>query len=72
MAVNHVPIDPYTLTSGDHLGLALVSQPLTKTNYNSWVHSMRMVLNSKRKFGFVDGSIPKPPPDADPDLITSW
>ena len=33
---------------------------------------MKMALNSKRKLGFVDGSIPKPDADADPDLIAAW
>ena len=33
---------------------------------------MGMALNSKRKFGFVDGLIPKPNVETDPDLANSW
>ena len=33
---------------------------------------MTMALNAKRKFGFVDGSILRPPPDADRALIAAW
>ena len=48
---------PYFLHSGD---LALVSQPLTGSNYNTWSCAMWMALNAKNKLGFVDGSLPKP------------
>ena len=33
---------------------------------------MKMALNAKRNFGFVDGSIACPSEDADPVLISSW
>ena len=72
MALNHVAADPYALSSSDHPGLVLVSQPLTETNYHSWSRAMRMALNSKKKLGFVDGSIPRPGEDADPALLESW
>ena len=65
-------VAPYFLHASDHLGLNLVSQPLTELNFNSWSRSMKMALNSKRKLGFVDGSVPKPDADADPDLIVAW
>ena len=69
MVVNQAPTGLYALTFGDHPGLVLISQPLTETNYNSSSRSTRMVLNSKRKFSFIDGSIPKPPPNIDPSLL---
>ena len=50
---------PYFLHSGDHLNLALISHPLTGSNYNTWSRAMWMALNAKNKLGFVDGSIPK-------------
>ena len=31
-----------------------------------------LALNSKHKLGFVDGSIPKPNPDANPNLLAAW
>ena len=64
--------NPYNLQPSDQPGLVLVSQPLTETNYNTWSRSMRMALNGKRKLGFVDGSIPRPDADADPELLSAW
>ena len=72
MEPNQPATYPYTLSSSDHLGLVLVSHPLTEENYNSWSRAMRMALNGKRKLGFVDGSIPRPGDDATPDQIANW
>ena len=33
---------------------------------------MHMALNGKRKLGFVDGSIPRPDADAEPELLSAW
>ncbi|XP_074303776.1 uncharacterized protein LOC141638268 [Silene latifolia] len=33
---------------------------LRRDNYDDWKNSMKMSLKSRRKFGFVDGSIKKP------------
>ena len=33
---------------------------------------MKMALNGKRKLGFVNGTIPRPAKDANPELIASW
>ena len=65
-------VTPYFLHASDHRGLNLVSRSLMELNFNSWSRFMKMALNSKRKLGFVDGSIPKPDADADPDLIAAW
>ena len=66
------PNDPYFLHASNHLGLLLVSQPLSEDNYHSWACSMEMALNLKRKFGFIDGSIPRPPFDAASALREAW
>ena len=66
------PPNPYHLHALDHPGLVLISQPVMEFNYSSWSCSMKIALNSKRKVGFVDESIPKPGDDADPELIANW
>ncbi|XP_019156884.1 PREDICTED: uncharacterized protein LOC109153469 [Ipomoea nil] len=40
--------------------LVLVSPPLTELNYTSWSRSMRIALEVKNKFGFVNGTIANP------------
>ena len=53
-------ISPYDLTSGDNPG-AIISQPLLNgLNYDEWAINFRMALSSRKKFGFIDGTIPKP------------
>ncbi|CAA7030831.1 unnamed protein product [Microthlaspi erraticum] len=53
-------ISPYDLTSGDNPG-AVISQPLLNgLNYDEWALNFRMALISRKKFEFLDGSIPKP------------
>lgn len=74
MALANVPtepkrktISPYDLSSNDNPG-AIISQPLlTGTNYDEWAINFRMALSSRKKFGFLDGSIPKPAANS-PDL----
>ncbi|KAL5560250.1 hypothetical protein UlMin_036461 [Ulmus minor] len=61
---------PYYLSNGDHLGLALVSQPLIGNNYNSWSRAMTMSLIAKCKLCFVDGSLSRPA--LDDDCYSSW
>ncbi|KAG7578844.1 Zinc finger CCHC-type [Arabidopsis thaliana x Arabidopsis arenosa] len=47
---------------------AVISQPLLSgLNYDEWAMNFRMALSSRKKFGFLDGSIPKPASDA-PEL----
>ncbi|XP_024009363.1 uncharacterized protein LOC112084459 [Eutrema salsugineum] len=60
-------ISPFDLTSGDNPG-AVISQPLLNgLNYEEWARNLRMALSSRKKFGFLDGSIQKPKDD-DPKL----
>ncbi|XLR34891.1 hypothetical protein S83_062791 [Arachis hypogaea] len=54
--------DAYSLQSGHHPKLVLISQPLQEDNYAFWCRSMRLALSEKRKLGFIDGSLPKPDP----------
>ncbi|KAL0291228.1 UNVERIFIED_CONTAM: hypothetical protein Sangu_2541100 [Sesamum angustifolium] len=44
----------------DHLGMILVSTPLTSTNYLTWSCSIKRALRAKTKLGFIDGSCTKP------------
>lgn len=53
--------NPLLIHPSDQPGLALVTQPLTGDNYNSWNNAMTMALIAKNKLGFVDHSIPAPP-----------
>ena len=56
-------ISPYDLTSADNLGV-VISHPLLKgTNYDEWACGMKMALTSRKKFGFLDGTISKPADD---------
>ena len=80
VAVRRRTISPYDLSSSDNPG-SVISQPLLKgTNYNEWSTNLRMALKARKKFGFVDGSIPQPSSDsADLDdwwtnnaLVLSW
>ncbi|XP_056846267.1 uncharacterized protein LOC130497478 [Raphanus sativus] len=73
-------ISPYDLSPNDNPG-SVISQPLLKgPNYNEWSTNLRMALKARKKFGFVDGSIPQPSSDsADLDdwwtnnaLVLSW
>lgn len=58
--VTHKTISPYDLTANDNPG-AVISQPLLSgSNYDEWALNFRMALSSRKKFGFLDGSITKP------------
>lgn len=50
----------FTLHSADHPCLSLVIQNLDGLNYNSWRVAMIILLESKDKWSFVDGSLPRP------------
>jgi len=54
------PASPFYLPQGESPGAALVSQPLTGENYNTWSRSMIMALTAKNKLSFIDGSLPQP------------
>lgn len=60
-------ISPYDLTANDNPG-AVISQPLLNgRNYDEWAQNFRVALSARKKFGFIDGTIPKPAADS-PDL----
>ncbi|WZY84635.1 hypothetical protein YC2023_031019 [Brassica napus] len=63
-------ISPYDLTSGDNPG-AVISHPLLNgNNYEEWAINFRMAVSSRKKFGFLDGTIPKPA--ADSTYLEDW
>ena len=63
--------NPYFLPAIESPGIVLTSQPLTgPENYLSWTSSVFLVLSSRNKFGFVNGSIPQP--DLTSPLYNSW
>lgn len=72
--------DPYTILPQDNPSFQLVSHPLDHSNYRSWSKAMTMALLGKNKFGFVDGSIPKPAADSpnfvawqrNNNIVASW
>ncbi|XP_020890917.1 uncharacterized protein LOC110230933 [Arabidopsis lyrata subsp. lyrata] len=51
---------PFFLHSSDHPGLSLVTHKLDGSNYNSWSIAMTIALESKKKWSFIDGSLPRP------------
>ncbi|CAB79159.1 LTR retrotransposon like protein [Arabidopsis thaliana] len=58
---------PYDLTAADNSG-AVISHPILKTNnYEEWACGFKTALRSRKKFGFLDGTIPQPL-DGSPDL----
>lgn len=74
------PMNPFFINSSDNPALSSVTKPLSANNYHSWARLMRKALVSKKKYKFVDGSLPKPDP-FDPtfdawercnDIVHSW
>lgn len=50
----------------------MISQPpLRGPNYDEWATNIRLALKARKKFGFVDGTIPKPADD-DEDIEDWW
>ncbi|XP_074267123.1 uncharacterized protein LOC141590428 [Silene latifolia] len=62
-------MSPFYLGSHDLPGQSITHVHLRSDNYEEWSRSMRQSLKSRRKFGFVDGSIPKPTTDL---LLDQW
>lgn len=62
--------DPLYLHITENPNIALVSPPLSEINYASWSRSMKIALEVKNKFGFVNGAI-SCPEEFDPK-IASW
>lgn len=63
-------ISPYDLTSGDNPGAVISSSLFNGANYDEWTITLRMALSSRKKFGFIDGSITKP--SADSSNLEDW
>ncbi|KAL9299401.1 putative retrotransposon gag domain, retrotransposon Copia-like protein [Arabidopsis thaliana] len=64
-------ISPYDLTAADNPG-AVISHPLFKgSNYDEWSCGMKTALCSRKKFGFLDGSIARPA-EGSADLDDWW
>lgn len=57
-------VSPYTLSSNDNPGALITSVLLTGDNYNEWSTEMLNALQAKRKMGFINGTIKKPPPES--------
>lgn len=58
--LKHKTISPFDLTSSDNPGAFISSPLLNGSNYDEWEINLRMSLTSRKKFGFIDGSIAKP------------
>ncbi|XP_057951067.1 uncharacterized protein LOC131145906 [Malania oleifera] len=71
---------PYFLHSADHPGVILVSTLLNGDNYPTWKRARKMALNAKNKFGFVNGTLPRPTSssieaqlwECCSDMVLSW
>lgn len=44
----------------DHLGMQLVTTPLTGNNFLHWSKSIRRGLATRSKLEFIDGTFPEP------------
>jgi hypothetical protein len=65
-------MSPYFLHNSDNPGTVLVSRILTGDNFFTWSRAMQMALSAKNKLGFIDGTIPKPDSDMNPDDFALW
>ncbi|XP_004298166.1 PREDICTED: uncharacterized protein LOC101305751 [Fragaria vesca subsp. vesca] len=63
---------PYLIHHSDHPRLVLISKPLNGDNFSGWKRAMVRALNSKKKLGFVNGSIKAPSETADPNGYAIW
>lgn len=71
---------PYYLHLSDITGMQIITVTLTESNYSQWQCSMEIMLSSKLKLGFVDGSYAKPLSNSPlmihwlicNNMITSW
>ncbi|XP_021756883.1 uncharacterized protein LOC110721955 [Chenopodium quinoa] len=62
---------PYYLGPRDRSGDFITSQRLKLDNYNEWSHAIYIALSSRRKFGFLDGTITSyAPPCTKDDWVT--
>uniref|UniRef100_M4EME5 Retrotransposon Copia-like N-terminal domain-containing protein n=1 Tax=Brassica campestris TaxID=3711 RepID=M4EME5_BRACM len=52
---------PYLIFSADNPGALITSVQLKGENYSEWATEMMNALQAKRKTGFIDGTLKKPP-----------
>ncbi|KAL2232808.1 UNVERIFIED_CONTAM: Retrovirus-related Pol polyprotein from transposon RE1 [Sesamum indicum] len=52
--------DALYLHPSEHSSMALSSSPLDGTNFLPWSRAVYVALGTKMKFGFIDGSFPRP------------
>ncbi|CAA0825574.1 Unknown protein [Striga hermonthica] len=62
--------DPYSLHGSDNLGMLIVTNLLTGSNFLPWKRSMMIALGAKTKLGFINGDIKMP--DVDDDDYADW
>lgn len=51
---------PYFLGSQDNPGNLITTVQLRGENYDQWAQAIRLSLRARRKYGFVNGTVPKP------------
>ncbi|CAN1274322.1 hypothetical protein LINPERPRIM_LOCUS15356 [Linum perenne] len=51
---------PYYVNPNENLSQGLITLKLDGTNYHLWSRSMRIALKTKKKLGFIDGTLPMP------------
>ncbi|GAU43467.1 hypothetical protein TSUD_141050 [Trifolium subterraneum] len=61
--VKKIP-SPYDLHTSDNPGILITQVQLKGENYDEWSKAMRTSLRARRKWGFVEGSIPQPTKDS--------
>ncbi|XP_072087642.1 uncharacterized protein [Arachis hypogaea] len=64
------PNSPYFLHPGESPGNPIISFRLNSQNYTTWSTSIWLVLKSKNKIPFIDGSLPRP--EISDPLFTAW
>ncbi|KAL2926115.1 Retrovirus-related Pol polyprotein from transposon RE1 [Bienertia sinuspersici] len=63
------PSSPYYLGSGDQPGNSITHVLLKNDNYVAWSRAITLSLKARRKFVFIDGSLPKP---TDSKTLLDW
>ncbi|XP_074292009.1 uncharacterized protein LOC141618841 [Silene latifolia] len=63
-------LSPYFLSTSDKSGDKLIVVELKGDNYDEWSVKLRGGLRSKKKMGFIDGTVKKPADDSDD--IEDW
>ncbi|KAL2901568.1 Retrovirus-related Pol polyprotein from transposon RE1 [Bienertia sinuspersici] len=63
------PSSPYYLGSGDQPGNSITHILLKNDNYVAWSRAITLSLKARRKFVFIDGSLPKP---TDSKTLLDW